>query len=359
MSTSPPFVWKNLPAAALQQKPDLVREWDRLNAARGDLPFLSAEALITALDIFGEGRERLLVGQQAHVTVAMFILVPLGKFRWRTFQPSQIPLGAWVAEAGLAPDDIARSLSRGPLGFCLSLSVTQLDSRFTPRGEDASDSQATDYIETGWIDLTGSFEEYWSARGKNLRQNMRKQRNKLAAEGITGRMRTLTRSEEIAPAIERYGELESSGWKAAKGTAIHRDNAQGRFYGRLLGAAARHGQAVIYEYMFDDRVVASNLCLQRKSTLVVLKTTYDDSIQSYSPAFLLCQDEMEQLYREKGIDRLEYYGRLMDWHTKWTENKRPIYHLTVYRWPLVKQLAEWRRLHMSQPSIKEGHVTST
>jgi hypothetical protein len=52
---------------------------------------------------------------------------------------------------------------------------------------------------------------------------------------------------------------------------------------------------------------------------------------------------MEKLYREKGIDRLEYYGRLMDWHTKWTANKRPIYHLTVYRWPLVKQLAEWRR----------------
>ncbi len=343
MSFSPPLAWKNLPAAALHQRPDLVAEWDRLNGARGDLPFLTAEAMLTALDIFGDGSERLLVGQQDQATVALFIVVPLGKFRWRTFQPSQVPLGAWVAEARLSPEALARSLSRGPLGFCLLLSVTQLDPRLAPRDEDASDSQASDYIETGWIELTGSFEEYWSTRGKNLRQNMRKQRNKLAAEGVIGHMRSLTGHEEMAPAIERYGKLESSGWKAAQGTAIHRDNAQGRFYRRLLEAAAERGQAVVYEYLFNDRVVASNLCLRRKGTLVVLKTTYDESIQSYSPAFLLCQDEMEQLYSETVIDRLEYYGRLMDWHTKWTANKRTLYHLTIYRWPLLKQLAEWRR----------------
>ncbi|HRF74675.1 MAG TPA: GNAT family N-acetyltransferase [Accumulibacter sp.] len=343
MSTSPRLAWTNLPASALRQRPDLLAAWDRLNGERGDLPFLTAEAMICALDIFGDGSERLLVGQHGRTAVAMLILVPAGKFRWYTFQPSQIPLGACVAEAGLSLSNIARELSRGPLGFCLSLSMTQLDPRFSPRDEDYADSNSSDYIETGWIELNDSFDGYWSARGKNLRQNMRKQRNRLATEGITGWMRSLTARADMALAVERYGALESSGWKAAQGTAIHRDNAQGRFYRRLLEGAAERGEAVVYEYPFNDCVVASNLCLRRRGTLVVLKTTYNELIQSYSPAFLLCHDEMQQLYRENTIDRLEYYGRIMNWHTRWTENKRTIYHLTVYRWPLVKQFAEWRR----------------
>jgi hypothetical protein len=112
---------------------------------------------------------------------------------------------------------------------------------------------------------------------------------------------------------------------------------------------------VVYEYLFDDRVVASNLCLHRKGTLVVLKTTYDESIQAYSPAFLLSQGEIEQLYREKVIHRLEYYGRLMEWHSKWTENRRTIYHLTLYRWPWVKQFAELRRRRSMRVIADDGH----
>lgn len=338
-----PLSWTNLPAAALKQSSAMLAEWDRLNAERGDLPFLTADATICALEAFGEGSERILVGRLGLATVAMFLLVPQGTCRWSTFQPSQIPLGAWVAEADLPLLDVARSLLRGALGICLSLSITQVDPRFSPRNEDSADSQFTDYIETGWIDLSGSFEDYWRERGKNLRQNMRKQRNKLAAEGITPHMRVLTSPSDMPPAIERYGALESAGWKAAQGTAIHPNNAQGRFYRKLFERAAQRGKAVVYEYLFDDCVVAANLCLQHNGTLVILKTTYDESMQGYSPAFLLKQDELELFFREKKIHRLEYYGRLMEWHTKWTENKRTIYHLTLYRWPSVRRFAEWRR----------------
>lgn len=337
------ITWTNLPASALQQNADLSAEWDRLNAERGDLPFLAAEALLAALQTVGQGSERLLVGRQGPAITAMFLLVPLARSAWQTFQPSQIPLGAWVAEARLPLLDLARSLIQRALGFCLSLSITQIDPLFSERSADSADSRSSDYIETGWIDLNGSFEEYWSARGKNLRQNMRKQRNRLAAEGVNAQMRSLSEPSQITAAIERYGELESAGWKAAQGTAIHPANAQGRFYQRLLESAARRGEAIVFEYLFGDRVVASNLCLRRRGTLVVLKTTYDESIHSSSPAFLLSQDEIEHLYHEKSIQRLEYYGRLMEWHTRWTENKRMLYHLTLYRRPLLKRFAEWRR----------------
>lgn len=336
--------WTNQPAGSLQQSVELQREWDRLNAERSDLPFLASPAMIAGLSIFGEGTERLLVGKSDGHIVAMLLLVPAGKLRWRTFQPSQIPLGAWVAQRDLPLVTLARSLIRGPLGLCLALSITQVDPLFAQREQDADDCHLADYIETAWIDIQGSFEEYWNARGKNLRQNMRKQRVKLQSDGVSATMRVIRSPEAMAEAVAQYGRLESSGWKAQGGTAIHPDNAQGRFYRDLLEKAALRNEAVVYEYLFDDRVVAMNLCLERNGVLVVLKTTYDESIKAFSPAFLLRQDELEELHRTSPVTkRLEYYGRLMEWHTRWTDNKRTLYHLTMYRWPLVKKLAGRRR----------------
>lgn len=346
----PRISWQRQPATVLKHDAALQREWDRLNAGASNLTFLSAHATVTALAIFGTGQECLLVGRQDNAIVAMFILVPHGAMRWRTFQPSQIPLGAWVAEPQLPLVTLTRSLIRGPLGLCLVLSITQIDPLFAPRAEDTDDCRHDDYIDTGWIDIQGSFEDYWNARGKNLRQNMRKQRAKLLADGVSTQMRVMRDPAEIAPAIAQYGQLESSGWKAERGTAIHPDNDQGRFYRALLEAAAHQGEAVVYEYLFDDRVVAMNLCLERDGNLVVLKTTYDESIKNFSPAFLLRQDELELLHRTAETKRLEYYGRLMEWHTRWTENKRTIYHLTQYRWPLVKKFAARRQKAEEAPA---------
>ncbi len=338
------FQWKNLPATSLQHDQQLILDWDRLSAERGDLAILASGAITSALRILGDGQERLLVALDGADVVAMLILCPDGKFRWKTFQPSQLPLGAWVAKQGISLPELGRSLLRGPLGICLVLSFTQIDPHVAPRTEDTRDSQHSDYIDTGWVDIEGSFETYWSARGKNLRQNMRKQRAKLLADGVQLTMRVLRDFDDMAPAIGQYGVLESAGWKAQKGTAIHLDNAQGRFYSELLQQASLRDEAVVYQYLFDDKVVAMNLCLLRNGTLVVLKTTYDESIQSYSPAFLLRESELQAFHQEGQVKRVEYFGRLMDWHTKLTSQKRTLYHLTLYRWPFVKKFAEARRL---------------
>ncbi|MBK6357200.1 MAG: GNAT family N-acetyltransferase [Betaproteobacteria bacterium] len=336
--------WQNFPAASLAADKVLYQEWDRLNGKREGLPFLDAKVITLALEVFGTGNERLLVGREGERIVGMVMLQAQGKFRWITFQPSQLPLGAWVAEKHLSPTGICRSLCRGPLGFCLAVSLTQLDPKLCSREPDTSDSESIDYIETGWIDIDGTFDDYWAARGKNLRQNMKKQRNKLAAEGLETRLHEIVSVTEMAGAIARYGEIESIGWKSGRGTAIHPDNEQGRFYRSLLEQAAEKNEALVYEYFFGDKIVAMNLCLLRAGVLIVLKTTYDESIPSiYSPAFLLSQDQLMNLFGEAKIHRLEYYGRLMDWHTKWTENKRTLFHTTAYRFPLIKRLAHWRR----------------
>lgn len=340
---NPPIVWKNLAATALESDAALRGEWNRLNAARADLPFLDAGAVVAALRAFGSGKERLLAGGRGGRCQAMLLLVPSGKFGWQTFQPSQIPLGAWVAEAGLMLEDLAAELLRGPLRPSLVLSITQIDPHHAPRRPDGTRHRTDDYVETGWVDIAGSFADYWQGRGKNLRQNLRKQRNKLAGDGIAAQVRKITEPAAMADAIARYGAIESAGWKAEQGTAIHAGNPQGGFYRELLAEAATRGEAVVYEFLFDERPVASNLCLARGDTITILKTTYDEATHPFSPAFLLLQDELEAMHAESRFRRLEFYGRMMEWHGRWTEQKRRLYHLTCFRWPFLKRIAALRK----------------
>lgn len=331
--------WQNLPVSALDG--DLAASWDALNAARSDLPFLSAYVIIAALKEFGGGQERLLVGYDDQGPAAMLILWRKRFFEWQTFQPSQIPLGAWVARKDLPLLDVARYCQLSLPGPCLMLGVTQIDPLLAPRDADMDDNLSTDYIETAWVEIEGGFADYWGSRGKNLRQNMKKQRNKLAVEGIATTLHCLTKPEDMADAVARYGTLESAGWKAQQGTAIHRDNAQGRFYTMILENACVRHEGVVYEYTFNDKQVAANLCVQRGETLVILKTTYDESIKAFSPAFLLMQEALEQLFGQGQRRRVEFFGKVMEWHTRWTENSRTLYHLTVFRWGWLKKLRSW------------------
>lgn len=340
--------WTRVSASRFAQDTELQAHWDRLNAARLDLPFLSAYALKAALACLGNGKELLVVARRGETVVAMFLMQAEGALRWRTFQPSQMPLGAWVAEPGLALEALAADLMARGLPPCLVLSLTQIDPLASPRAADDARRRHDDYIATAWVDIVGSFSDYWEARGKNLRQNMRKQRNKLAADGIATRMQVMRDAADVAPALQRYGVLECSGWKAEQGTAIHPDNEQGRFYRSLLEEAAVRGELRIYEYLFDDKTVAMNLGLLRGGQLIVLKTAYDASIKSLSPAFLLREEELQRFFAEGEIRRLEYYGKVMDWHTKFTETQRVLHHLTLYRWAWLKRLAE-RRAAQRQP----------
>jgi CelD/BcsL family acetyltransferase involved in cellulose biosynthesis len=337
------LTWTHHSAKELTSNATLRDDWNQLNATTTRQVFMDAEAIGCALKHFGTGKERLFVGTAQGQVVCMAVLSRIDALRWSTFQPSQIPLGAFLIAPHVGLDTASAALLRALPATALLLSITQLDSLYVPRPADTATLRLDDYIETGWIELTGTFEEYWAGRGKNLRQNMRKQLNKLAAEGTAVEFRTISEASDMAAAVARYGEVESAGWKAESGTAIHPDNEQGRFYAELLTIEAAHGSALVHEYWLDGGLAASNLCLVHDKTLVVLKTTYDEKYTQLSPAFLLRLAQTQSAYETGDVDRIEFYGRKRDWHTRWTEKFRTVYHASAYRGSLIRKITESRR----------------
>jgi CelD/BcsL family acetyltransferase involved in cellulose biosynthesis len=323
---------------SIDQFREVASEWDRLLRSNYHAPFLESAFISPLLDEFGDGSEVLALHRTNAGLLAGAILRPLGKGRWETFQPSQLPLGAWIASPEVDIAEQMRELLRQLPGLPLSLGITQLDSMLQPRPADQATLRTQDYINTAWVDVVGSFDTYWDSLGKNLRQNTKKQRNKLGNEGIETTLECLTAPDQVAQAMEDYGALESAGWKAANGTAIHPDNAQGRFYRKMLENFCEQKRARIYRYRFGDKVVSMDLCILCGPVIVILKTAYDEAQKTVSPSTLMRQDEFKLLFDEGSFQRIEFYGKIMEWHTRWTGNSRPIYHATQYRWPVIKSL---------------------
>ncbi|MCK7493608.1 MAG: GNAT family N-acetyltransferase [Comamonadaceae bacterium] len=282
------LTWLNVPALRLADA-EHAATWDALNARRSNLPFLGADALLAALRVFGRGDERLLVGRDGGGVAAM---LPASTLRHRPLAdlPAVADPARRLGRGARRRADRAGALAAARAARRGAGAVHHADRPPARRAATATAPPARTPTTSrpGWIDVAGSFADYWATRGKNLRSNVRKQHNRLAASGISCEFVELRGADQMAPALARYGALESAGWKGREGTAIHPDNEQGRFYRTLLEGAADRGEAVVHEYRIDGRTVASNLCLERGSVFVILKTTYDETLDSsLSPAFLL------------------------------------------------------------------------
>lgn len=327
--------WRVLPIREFDR---LASEWNALSAQAGDLPFLRAEFLSPALREFGNGSELFVTCVAGDDHCAMGVLKRRRPGMWETFQPSQLPLGAFLLRNGSAVDAVLDGLLRALPGMSVAVALTQQDPALVARPTDSILVETLDYIETASLTLAGTFDDYWSARGKNLRHNVKRQRAKLQEQAMPLRLDVVDAPDRVAAAIADYGRLESSGWKALEGTAVGLDNAQGRFYRSMFESFCRMGKGRIYRYLFGDQVVAMDLCVERAGVLVVLKTTYDESVKVVSPATLMRYEILKSLFDEGRLTRVEFYGKAMEWHLRWTSDLRMLYHVNRYRWTSVKRL---------------------
>ena len=335
--------------------------WDRLNQEGAGSPLLSTDFVGPLLAQFANGSELLACGQIDHQRCAMLLLVPGARGTWQTFQPSQAPLGACVHRKGINWTGCLTQLVRQLPGLATQIGVTQQDPEIDARPADSASMRTLDYIRTARITIQSSFEHYWDKRGKNLRQNLNKQRNRLAREGIATRLQISTSAEEVAQAVADFSHLECTGWKGDSGTAVHADDAQGRFYRSMLENFCRNGAGRIYRYWYDEHLVAMDLCIEGSDSIIILKTAYDEKAVggTTSPALLMRQEQTALLFGEGRLRRIEFYGKVLEWHTRWSDEVRNMYHLNVYRRPLILRFYDLLHNKAAAPVEVAGGRTST
>ncbi len=309
--------------------------WDNLNRKGPNTPLLDSRFVQPLIHNFGSGFEKIAINGDMENPIAMVIIAKQKLGVWSTFQPSQAPLGLWLCSQNKTYEELLPSLASSLPSYPLVLGVTQQDPHLQHRPVENGGFSSIDYIETSHVNVNRSFDEYWQSRGKNLRHNLKRQRNRLEREGTRVSLQVVTHSDGMLDAVHQYGILESSGWKNKIGSAVHIDNTQGKFYIEALSNLAKIGKTRVYRYFYDDKLVASDLCVIGGGSLIILKTAYDETIETTSPTMLMRQEIFQSLFEEQLIQRIEFYGRVMDWHTKWLDEIRVMYHVNYYPWKIV------------------------
>jgi len=247
--------------------------WDSMNYRlyQGH-PFSDSRFVDTMLRHFGQGNEQLCIHHTRKEVDGLLILKPRRYGIWTQFVPSQIPAVPVLVERIDILGGIFSALA--PFAWCLEL--LNVDPEYSPSGllEQYTPSRVIAHVLTMNVRLEYSFDNYWEARSKNLVKNMRRYRRRVENELGIPILQVITVPDLMRAAVERYGELESAGWKNQLGTAISIENRQGQFYKEIMTAFADTDQALVAEYWLNGELAASRIIVSGGGMQVILKTTY-------------------------------------------------------------------------------------
>ena len=302
-------------------------DWQKLNLAGPNTPLFDLRFVEPCIEFFSSGSENIAICEIDNAIVAIAIILRKRFGAWETFQPSQSPLGYWLHDSSYSIYELLNSLQKSTPGVCLKLGITQQDPKLVEKPKDSKRLRTLSYIQTAKINIDSDWDTYWAGRGKNLRHNLNKQRNRFDKQGIEIHVAEITSPDDMGNAVRHYGELESAGWKQATGTAVSINNAQGKFYTKLLSAFASSNNASIYQLHLNGQIAAADLCIDDGKTFIILKTTYDETYKSSSPALIMRKMYFENFFNETRFSSIEFYGKVMEWHKKWSDDIREMYHI--------------------------------
>jgi len=316
--------------------------WDAINAACGNHVLLDGVFVGSLVRHFASETTLLGISEDRR-NPGMVLLDKVRPGFWQTFQPSQGPLGLVVFSNARDVECQVAKLIRCLPGYPLGLSVLQQDPDFTMFGKlkYSRTAENADYSATSRLSVCGNFEEYWKATGRYFVDDLRRQSRRLDEQSI--RMEFVAERDpgKVAECIRDYARLEATGWKGKEGTAVTAENRQGLFYRDVMENFFGRGEGVIYRLLFNEKVVASDLCLERAGMTVVLKIAYDESFTGISPGKFIHREILKLLFADGKSNVLEWYGRVHEWQSKLGSRPRTMFHLNFYRseWvPVARRL---------------------
>ena len=310
--------------------PQFFADWTILsNCYHGNNQLLGTEFVTSLLAYFGNVPLYQVCAIQQGQVQCLMLLKQRNKLIWELYKPSQAQVGLLLINPAFTPDITA--LLRALPGIAARIDFLSLDpAEHLTLLNTLNEQQQAFYATNMQINLQDGFDSYWQLRSKNLRKNMSRYENRLQRENTILDFRQISSAQHIKSAVDRYGMIESKGWKGKLGTALHPSNRQGQFYRDFLYQLAQQNNAMVYEYYIQDRLVASRLCCIKQDMLIILKTTFDEEFKSFALGRLLLKQILHTLFDNHSVKVVDFYTNASPEQLEWATDTRSIYNGTVY-----------------------------
>ena len=321
---------------------DLWGEWHQIASQwHKENPMLDARFVETICDFFADNIfiAKGIADQQLKV---LMLLERSSKNVWTAFKPSQCQVALIVSQK--VEDFFLERLMKAIPGWCIKLDLFALDPlEHSNLIKNISKQDQSNYCLNIDIDCTLSFDDYWQARPKKLRQNISRYEKRVSRELETPVFKVVTEPGDVVRATDKYGMLESQGWKGKNKTALHPGNSQGQFYRRLMEKFAVSENAIVFELFIAGKLVASRLTIFTDDKLIALKTTYDESYRKHAIGRLLLFRVIEYLMNNKIAATLDFYTNATPEQQDWATNSRHQYNASIFRFSFLSSLSLWAK----------------
>ncbi|MDH6260992.1 GNAT family N-acetyltransferase [Bradyrhizobium sp. BR13661] len=138
------------------------------------------------------------------------------------------------------------------------------------------------------------------ALGAKKLKELRRQRHRLEAHGAIS-FDVARKPEEIKSALETFLQLEASGWKGRRGTALVQDAGDATFIRRAVPALAETAQCEIVSLHAGATPVAAGIVLRHQDRAFFFKLGIDERFAKYSPGVQLTLDLTRHLCADPTI----------------------------------------------------------
>lgn len=323
-------------------------DWDTLNTDYGNRhPLLQARMVRLLTEHFPSGLDVLSIMQDGSPAALMLVKKPAKKLTKapRLIRAGYLPAQSQIALAQVHPDcvNLSQKLFQALPLTSQRFDLLFVDSLHQSRLAEAEGAERSTRALDMAISLNGDFEDYWNTRPKTLKKNISRYKNRVKREIGDLRFEVVRDPETVLTAVDRYGILESEGWKGANGTALHPDNKQGRFYRALLHEYATTDEAIVFELYHQDRLVASRLTVHNARMLVILKTTFSEDYKRHAVGRLLLYKVIEHLFAEGNMEQIAFYTNATPEQLEWATESRPTYNISFYRYPCLARASRFLR----------------
>ncbi|WP_441237163.1 GNAT family N-acetyltransferase [Bradyrhizobium sp. 930_D9_N1_4] len=138
------------------------------------------------------------------------------------------------------------------------------------------------------------------ALGTKKLKELRRQRHRLEEHGPVV-FDVARKPEEITPALETFLQLEASGWKGKRGTALLQHAGDATFIRRAIPALAETAQCEIITLRAGTTPVAAGIVLRHQDRAFFFKLGIDERFARYSPGVQLTLDLTRHLCADPAI----------------------------------------------------------
>jgi len=163
-----------------------------------------------------------------------------------------------------------------------------------------------------------------------LRTKLRQARRQLAELGRLNFYRIETADHDV---IERFYQLEASGWKGREGSATLCIPKLRQFFDEIAESAARFGYFSLYMLELNGQLLAGHFALTYQGRCYSPIVAFNEDFRQFAPGHLIVSEILQDC-AARGIYGYDITGQNQEWKMKWTNEAHPVNHHFVFRGPL-------------------------